>query len=280
MPGLISELPPLEDPPGNGTRRRIGDKECVFYDGYWIRYYPPPEDGLAAKKQLIDQLTRRLFHHTEPGINTPGDRLEAARAAFERETDPRRKRVCGAMLAGALFNRATDIFTSIVDLAGQGRGDESRQRADARVRGMLRGGAGARQDGQAPQRPRGDRRAVGRAAQGVLPVHGGLLREPLPEDRADHAGRRPHRRRDRRPVQGRREVPRTRPPRGRPRPGREAGDGDDAPRTRRSSTYGRSSSPARSGCSNSARPCRSRATRSGSAGSRTACASSARAGTS
>ena len=120
MTGLIAELPSPEDPPGNGTRRCIGEKECIFYDGYWIRYYPPPEDGLAAKKQLIDQLTRRLFHHTEPGINTPGDRLEAARAAFERETDPRRKRVCGAMLAGALFNRATDIFTSIVDLAARG----------------------------------------------------------------------------------------------------------------------------------------------------------------
>ena len=82
--------------------------------------YPLPEESLAAKKQLIDQLTRRLFHHTELGINTPGDRLDMARTAYERETDPRRKRVCGAMLAGALFNRATDIFTTIVDLAAKG----------------------------------------------------------------------------------------------------------------------------------------------------------------
>ena len=84
------------------------------------RYYSPPEETLAAKQQLIDQLTRRLFHHTELGINTPSDRLDTARAAFEGETDPRRKRVCGAMLAGALFNRATDIFTSIVELAAKG----------------------------------------------------------------------------------------------------------------------------------------------------------------
>jgi hypothetical protein len=120
MSGLISELPSLKQEPRNCTRRRIGDKECVYYDGYWIRYYEPPPETLAAKKQLIDLLTRRLFHHTELGINTPSGRLEAARAAFERETDPRRRRVCGAMLAGALFNRATDIFTTIVELSRKG----------------------------------------------------------------------------------------------------------------------------------------------------------------
>ena len=120
MPVVISELSSFERAQRNGARRRIGDKECIFYDGYWIRYYPQPDESLAAKKQLIDQLTRRLFHHTELGINTPGDRLDMARAAYERETDPRRKRVCGAMLAGALFNRATDIFTTIVDLAEKG----------------------------------------------------------------------------------------------------------------------------------------------------------------
>ena len=120
MPGSISKLRSLEREPRNGTRRRIGGKECIFYDGYWIRFYEPPQETLAEKQQLIDQLTRRLFHHTELGINTPSDRLETARSAYERETDPRRKRVCGAMLAGALFNRATDIFTSIVELAAKG----------------------------------------------------------------------------------------------------------------------------------------------------------------
>ena len=120
MSGSISELPSLEREPPNGARRRIGDKDCIYYDGYWIRYYDPPGETLAEKQQLIDQLTRRLFHHTELGINTPSDRLDTARAAYERETDPRRKRVCGAMLAGALFNRATDIFTSLVDLAAKG----------------------------------------------------------------------------------------------------------------------------------------------------------------
>ncbi len=120
MSGLVSELYTLHREPRNGARRRIGDKECIYYDGYWIRYYDPPEETLAAKQQLIDLLTRRLFHHTELGINTPGDRLDTARAAYEREADPRRRRVCGAMLAGALFNRATDIFTSIVELAAKG----------------------------------------------------------------------------------------------------------------------------------------------------------------
>jgi hypothetical protein len=104
----------------NGTRKNIGGKACIFYDGYWIRYYAPPKESLVAKKHLIDSLTRRLFHHTEHGINTPGESLDLARQAFDAEKDPARKRVNGAMLAGALFNRAADIFTTVVDLAAKG----------------------------------------------------------------------------------------------------------------------------------------------------------------
>ncbi len=104
----------------NGYIKEVNGKVSVYYDGYWIRYYAPPEDTLAEKKALIEQLTRRTFHHTEPGINTPGDKLDLARDAFERETDPRRKRVNAAMLAGALFNRAADIFTIVVELAQKG----------------------------------------------------------------------------------------------------------------------------------------------------------------
>ena len=106
--------------PPNGARRTIGGKDCIFYDGYWIRYYPPPDDTLSARKSLIEHLSRRLFHHTEPGINTPGDKLDLARANFERETHPARRRVAAAMLAGALFNRATDIFQAVVDLQHRG----------------------------------------------------------------------------------------------------------------------------------------------------------------
>ena len=104
----------------NGTVETVDGKRCVCYDGYWIRYYEPPPDSLSAKKRLIDSLKKRLFHHTEPGINTPGENLEAARSAFNRETDASRKRVNGTMLAGALFNRATDIFTTVVDLERKG----------------------------------------------------------------------------------------------------------------------------------------------------------------
>jgi hypothetical protein len=104
----------------NGARRRIGGKDCIHYDGYWIRYYPPPDDTLSARKALIEHLSRRLFHHTEPGINTPGEKLDLARRTYERESNPARKRVAGAMLAGALFNRATDIFTTIVELQHKG----------------------------------------------------------------------------------------------------------------------------------------------------------------
>lgn len=106
--------------PVNAERRLFDAVEYVFYDGYWIRYYAPLEDTLANRKRLIDSLTRRAFHHTEAGINTPGRSLEQARAAYESETDPRRKRVNAAMLAGALFNRATDLFTAIVNLAELG----------------------------------------------------------------------------------------------------------------------------------------------------------------
>lgn len=106
--------------PPNGSRRVIDGKDCVLYEGYWIRYYHPPENSLPAKRRLIEHLSKRLFHHTELGINTPGPKLDEARAAYERETDPARKRVNGAMLAGALFNRATDIFTTCVDLEQRG----------------------------------------------------------------------------------------------------------------------------------------------------------------
>jgi hypothetical protein len=104
----------------NGTRKDIDAKPCIYFDGYWIRYYPPPGESLTAKKHLIDSLTRRLFHHTEHGINTPGESLDLARASYDAEQDPARKRVNGAMLAGALFNRAADIFTTVVNLAEKG----------------------------------------------------------------------------------------------------------------------------------------------------------------
>lgn len=115
-PGGAAEEPG----PPNGTRRTLFGKDCVYYDGYWIRYYAPPEDTLSTRKTLIEHLSRRLFHHAEPGINTPGSKLEIARENHEREQDPARKRVAAAMLAGALFNRATDIFTSVVQLQQKG----------------------------------------------------------------------------------------------------------------------------------------------------------------
>ena len=107
-------------PPLNGTKRKINGTVRIYYDGYWIKYYPPPPDSFEVRRQLIQALTRRLFNHVEPGINIPGARLKEARAAYEAETDTERKRVNGAMLAGALFNRAADIFHSLVDLQTAG----------------------------------------------------------------------------------------------------------------------------------------------------------------
>ncbi|MBX2839786.1 MAG: hypothetical protein KTR35_23215 [Gammaproteobacteria bacterium] len=106
--------------PENGTRADHDGTEYIFYDGYWVRYYKPLDESLSSRKTLIDHLTRRAFHHTEPGINTPGNRLEQARAAYDAETDPKHNRVNAAMLAGALFNRATDIFKEVVELEEKG----------------------------------------------------------------------------------------------------------------------------------------------------------------
>jgi hypothetical protein len=116
----MATAPESNSPPTEGARRFIDTIEYVYYDGYWIRYYAPLQDTLANRKRLIDSLTRRAFHHTEAGINTPGNSLDLARQAYLSETDSERKRVNAAMLAGALFNRATDLFTAIVDLGELG----------------------------------------------------------------------------------------------------------------------------------------------------------------
>ena len=110
----------LDDHPPEATRRMIGGEERVYYDGYWIKTYPVPADSLDAKKRLIEALTRRLFNHTEHGLNIPGTRLGEARKSYQAETDPPRRRVKAAMLAGALFNRATDIFRKLVELQADG----------------------------------------------------------------------------------------------------------------------------------------------------------------
>lgn len=109
-----------DDLPKESTRRLFGRAERVFYGGYWVKTYAVPADSLQAKKPLIEALTRRLFNHTEHGLNIPGARLNEARAAYDAETDPARRRVKGGMLAGALFNRAADIFRRLVELQAEG----------------------------------------------------------------------------------------------------------------------------------------------------------------
>ena len=111
---------PMKKPVETGTRKIIDGVTRAYYEGYWIKCYEPPQDTLAAKKRLIQSLTRRLFNHMEHGINIPGKYLDDTRTAYESEKDPRKKRVKGAMLAGALFNRAADIFTHLVDLEASG----------------------------------------------------------------------------------------------------------------------------------------------------------------
>ncbi len=125
MPTFLHEQSQLKPPAGdsavvNGTVRDCDGKSCVYYDGYWIRRYEVPKDEPAARRELIDHLTKRVFHHTEPGINTPGYNLPEARLAYETELEPDRKRVNAAMLAGALLNRGSDIFTMIFELNRRG----------------------------------------------------------------------------------------------------------------------------------------------------------------
>jgi hypothetical protein len=109
-----------EDDVPLGERRTIAGQPRVHYYGYWIKAYPTPADTLLTKKRLIEALTRRLFNHVEHGVNVPGTRLAEARASFGSDPDPARSRVKGAMLAGALFNRATDIITKLVEIQALG----------------------------------------------------------------------------------------------------------------------------------------------------------------
>lgn len=114
--GNGASLAAVDSPIAPGTRRIIDGQERVHYDGYWVKTYPVPADTLEAKKELIQALTRRLFNHTEHGLNIPGTRLDEARRTYEEEPDPARRRIKGGMLAGALFNRATGIFTQLVEI--------------------------------------------------------------------------------------------------------------------------------------------------------------------
>jgi len=106
--------------PLEGTERTINGRSRVYFDGYWIKAYPVPDDTLVEKQRLIFALTRRLFNHVEHGLYVPGARLEETRAAYDGETDPERKRVKGGMVAAALFNRAADMLTKLVELQAMG----------------------------------------------------------------------------------------------------------------------------------------------------------------
>jgi hypothetical protein len=106
--------------PAEGTERVIDGRRRGYFGGYWIKVYPVPEDNLVEKRRLIAALTRRLFNHVEHGLYVPGERLEEARQAYESEMDAEKKRIKGGMLAGALFNRAADILTKLVELQAMG----------------------------------------------------------------------------------------------------------------------------------------------------------------
>ncbi len=73
-----------------------------------------PAGTLLAKKRLIEELTRRLFNHVEHGINV---QVLATRRVLASKSDrSERSASSAAMLAGAIFNRAADIFTKLVEI--------------------------------------------------------------------------------------------------------------------------------------------------------------------
>jgi len=117
---MMADMSASSTPVPDGTVREHNGKRCICYDGYWIRHYDVPANEDAARRELIDQLTKRVFHHTEPGINTPGYKLKDARDAYEKQTEPHRRRVNAAMLAGALLNRGSDIFNILFELRQRG----------------------------------------------------------------------------------------------------------------------------------------------------------------
>jgi len=52
-------LRPVDNSPvENGSRSNFDGLEYIHYNGYWVRYYEPREESLAAKKLLIDHLTQ------------------------------------------------------------------------------------------------------------------------------------------------------------------------------------------------------------------------------
>ena len=71
----------------NGTLRVIDGRERSYTDGYWIKTYPVPEDTLQGKRRLIEALTRRLFNHTEHGLDIPDLPLVIGPKANQRSQD-------------------------------------------------------------------------------------------------------------------------------------------------------------------------------------------------
>ena len=43
----------MSDEIENGTRAVVDGRDCVCYEGYWVRWYEPPDESLSARKDLI-----------------------------------------------------------------------------------------------------------------------------------------------------------------------------------------------------------------------------------
>ena len=61
----------MSDTVRNGSRRNIDGKPCVSYDGYWIKWYEPPQDSLAAKKRLVPLDPVSVIRHARLAVDVP-----------------------------------------------------------------------------------------------------------------------------------------------------------------------------------------------------------------
>ena len=86
----------------------------------WIKAYDAPVDTLARQEGADRRPNPAALQPCRARPQHPGHAARGDRRAFEGETDPRKKRVKGAMLAGALFNRAIEVFTKAVEMSALG----------------------------------------------------------------------------------------------------------------------------------------------------------------
>jgi hypothetical protein len=185
-------------------------RTCIYIDGYWIKYYEPPPESLAAKKALIEALTRRLFNHVEHGINIPGIRWPRRGPPTSARPTPTAS-ASTAPCSPARCSTAPPPSSPSWWSSGRRRRGRARRRADEGVRRLPAGGPGT---GPLVRHRGGDEgidELWGEPFKAFSQPIADLLPEPLHQDRADHARHRPHHRHPGATFEGSTQVPASKP---------------------------------------------------------------------